>query len=119
MAVVNRKALATPALPKETVPVEAFGGDVVVCGLLLTQRLALQARIRHLNVGAEVDPSVDPTIAIVPEMLAQTVVDDEGKPVFDAAQWQTFGAVHQAQALQLFNTAMRLSGFDSEAAEKN
>lgn len=117
MSVVNRASVPAPTLPKEAVTVEALGGDVVVRGMLLTQRLALQARMRHLRASAP--EGTDPAIAIVPELLAQAVVDDAGEPVFSTAQWELFGAQHQAQALGLFNTAMRLSGFDAEATAKN
>jgi len=116
--VVNRGSVPAPTLPKETVTVEALGGEVVVCGMLLTQRLAIQARMRQLRASA-VEGGADPTMTVVPEVLALSVIDDEGHPVYTTQQWEVFGGQQQGQALGLFNAAMRLSGFDGKASEKN
>ncbi len=43
MAVIKRANVAPPVLPKETVEVEALGGEVVVQGLLLSDRQDLEA----------------------------------------------------------------------------
>jgi hypothetical protein len=45
MGVVNRKSVASPTLPKETVEMPGLDGEVIVCGLKLTDRLGLQNRM--------------------------------------------------------------------------
>lgn len=109
MALLKKSQIASPVLPKETVDVAELGGEVVVRGLLLSERLALYA-------GAGDDGRV---FAQIPVLLAQTVVDADNAPVFDAAQWEAFGAQHMEAALRLFAVAKRLSGLDAEAAAKN
>ena len=96
-------------LPKETVAVEELGGEVVVRGLLLSERLALYA-------GANDEGRV---FAQIPALLAQTVVDADGAAIYDAAAWEAFGAQHMDAALRLFGVAKRLSGLDAESAAKN
>lgn len=127
MAVVDRNAVAAPVLPKETVEVEALGGEVVVRGLLLTERLALEARIasaREQLIKAQ--SSGNATVGVqtvgeiaVPALLTACVLDVHGEPLWTEAQWQAFGCRHQGQALALFNVAWRLSGFAREDVEKN
>lgn len=113
MTVLSRSSVAKPTLPKETVTVESLGGDVVVRGLLLTQRLTF---VRELTKTGDRNEDV---IAALPTLLAQAVVDDKGEQFWTADEWQVFGATHQSEALELFNTAMRLSGFAGEDTAKN
>lgn len=109
MALLKKSQITSPVLPKETVDVAELGGEVVVRGLLLSERLALYA-----NAGGD-----GRVFAQIPALLAQTVVDADGETVFDAAQWEAFGARHMDAALRLFGVAKRLSGLDAEAAAKN
>lgn len=109
MALLKKSQIAPPVLPKETVDVAELGGEVVVRGLLLSERLALYA-------GAGDDGRV---FAQIPALLAQTVVDADGDAIYDAAAWEAFGAQHMEAALRLFAVAKRLSGLDAEAAAKN
>lgn len=115
MAVISREAVAAPAeLAREVVPVEALGGDVIVTELSLDQRLDFEDAVRrvHAKPGATQH-------ALVPHLLARAVVLDDGAPLYTLQQWQTWGARHKAASLQLFLTAMRLSGLDAGEAEKN
>lgn len=123
MALLQRAAVRAPALPKEAVPVDALGGDVVVTGLLLSQRLALHALNARL---AEPLPGEDPAAArtragaqLVAHTLAQCVVLDDGQPLYTAAEWEAFGAAHPGPALDLFDKARALNGMDAGAAAKN
>lgn len=126
MAVVNRANVADPALPRETVEVEALGGEVVVRGLLLTERLDLEARIVQLArarraaqdaPGADAsDPGVH---AILPQLLHMAVLDADGVQLWSEQQWQTFGGAHPGQAVALFNVAWRLAGFAQADNAKN
>ena len=117
MAVIKRGEVAAPVLPKETIEAPALGGEVVVRGLLLSERLAIQKRITTLS-KQQADGAGD-VHAILPVLLAICVLDADGFPVFDHDQWQAFGASHASQAIALFNAAWRLSGFDVEAEAKN
>lgn len=105
-----RKAdIKPPVLPKETHDCAPLGGEVVVRGLLLRERLALfddaregGARYGHLTA-----------------VLAACVIDADGKQVFTQDEWEQFGAQHMEAALALFAVAQRLSGLDVEGAKKN
>jgi hypothetical protein len=127
MAVIKRGQVAAPTLPKETVGVDALGGEVVVRGLLLTERLDLEARIaqqRRDAVKAKADGKVKddgPTAGdlAVPMLLSRCVQDADGLELWTEEQWQAFGCRYQDQALQLFNVAWRLSGFKQDDAAKN
>ena len=52
-------------------------------------------------------------------LLALCVLDADSLPLWTQDQWQAFGARHPAQAVELFNAAWRLSGFDEAAQAKN
>lgn len=140
MAVLKRAQVAAPTLPKETVAVDALGGEVIVRGLLLTERIALTNRIATLRMAANpqpakakagaaaapagpvkaqaYDPATDVQLAM-PMLLALCVLDADSEPLWTDAQWQVFGGQHQGQALALFNVAWRLSGFDQAPEAKN
>ncbi len=109
MALLKKSQIAAPALPREAVAVAELGGDVVVRGLLFSERLALFSRIGDDGKA----------FAEIPQLLAMTVIDAEDAPVFSAAEWEQFGAKHMETLLHLFAVAKRLSGLDAEAAAKN
>lgn len=125
MAVVHKGAVPAPTLPKETVEVEALGGDVVVRGLLLTERLALEQRVVAIAKAARAAGAPEPggldagASAVLPVLLAVTVLDADGAQLWSEAEWQTFGGTHPGQAVALFNVAWRLSGLDTKANVKN
>jgi hypothetical protein len=100
---LKRSEIPRPLPPAEAVQVDSLGGEVIVRGLLLSQRLEMA-----IYDG--------PRMAQVPQMLAICVVDADGKPIFDAAEWEAFGALHMADAMDLFGVAQRLSGFDKAAS---
>lgn len=98
---VKKADVKRPSLPKETKKVDALGGEVVVQGLLLSERLALSANrdkpFRHIS-----------------ETLAYTVRDADGEPVYSADEWEIFGAQNADTAFELFAIAQRLSGMGGE-----
>ncbi len=110
-------------LPRETVPVEDLGGDVIVRGLLLSERM------RHDSLNTEAQKPLEGETeqqakaragaAVLPRTLHCCVVDEEGAPLMSAQEWDEFGGTNTAAAFLLFNTAMRLSGQNLEAVEKN
>ncbi len=117
MAVIKRASVVAPTVPKETVQVDALGGEVVVRGLLLSERMAVQKKIVTLRKAEATDEGN--VHAILPVLLALCVLDADGLPLFTHDEWQAFGARHPAQAVGLFNTAWTLSGFDADAEAKN
>lgn len=84
-------------MPKETVPVPALGGDVVVRGLMLSERLGLYASRAGRDGKALLD---------VPEILALCASRRRWLAVFDVTEWDAFGIKHGEAALQLFNVAL-------------
>lgn len=106
---LNRSDLVKPELPRETVAVPALGGDVIVRGLLLGERLGLFADLREDGKS----------YTRIGKMLAVAVVGDDGQPLLGEAEWEAFGGVNFTAALDLFTVARRLSGLDAEVIEKN
>ena len=106
--VLTKESIAAPALPRETVPVPALGGDVVVRGLRLSERLALSMSVTQAE-----------RFRMVPALLALTVIDVAGEPVFSEDQWEAFGALHLVDTMALFDVAKRLSGMDEDALKKS
>lgn len=112
---MKASAFKAPVLPKEAVTLPD-GSEVHVRALKLTERLAVRRQVAVLTEGKGVEESLT---LMVPRLLAMAVVDEDGKPLLDADGWDEYGASHPAAVLDLFNKASDLSGFSSEAAEKN
>lgn len=106
---LNRQNLVKPELPRETVAVPALGGDVIVRGMMLGERLALFSDLREEGKH----------YSHISKILAATVIGDDGKRLMDEADWEAFGGLHFNEALDLFSVARRLSGLDAEVVEKN
>lgn len=110
---IKRSDIKPPVLPKEAVRVEALGGEVVVRGMLLRERLAIMSEARK-----QPDGSVD--FSNICQVLALCVLADDGKPVYASAQlWEEFGATHMEEAIELFTKCQALSGQDSKALKKS
>lgn len=114
---VSAASIAAPVLPSEEVQCAPLGGAVKVRALMLTQRLGIEQRVQHLRAKGEEGGGA--TYAVIPEVLAMAVVDAKDQPIYTRARWEIFGAEHTALALELFNTAWRLSGLSGEDAKKN
>lgn len=106
---LNRNSLTLPALPSETVAVAALGGDVIVRGLRLGERLAMFAGLREDGKN----------YAHLAKLLALSVVGDDGQPLMTEPEWETFGGLHFSETLALFGVAQRLTGLNAEVVEKN
>lgn len=105
---LKKSEIKAPVLPKEAVQVDELGGEVVVRGLLLRERLAI---FSNTEAGEK--------FAHVGELLAATVMDADGLQVYTAQEWDEFGTKHFSAAMQLFQVARRLSGIDAEVSQKN
>lgn len=133
MALLNPAAVSEqPELRREVVAVPALGGDVLVVELTLTGRLDFEKVLRD-DFESEAQPAASPSEvkaaderpsrrsvhAIVPHLLAATVLGAGDAPLMGLAQWQRFGARHKSVAIQLANVAFRLNGFDADDNAKN
>jgi hypothetical protein len=131
MAIIKREDVAAPAdLKRETVPVPALGGDVVITELSLEDRLEFDKHLREAST-VEATPGASPPSARakpktekvsrrsvyvhVPQLLAMTVLADDDAPLFTIEQWRAFGARNKSVAIQLFNVSMALSGLGDAA----
>lgn len=123
MALLERSKVKPPVRPMETVPCAALGGDVIVRGMLLSERLELQA----LN-ALMAEPAAGETeqqararagAHMTAQMLARCVVLADEKPLYSVHEWDQFGAKQPAAVLDLLKVAQRLSGNDELDIEKN
>ena len=115
MPMIKRDAVVHAERKREEVEVPALGGSVAVVQMGLGTRLAAE------SVASKQDRNDPASVySTIPHVLAGCVVDADGMPLMSAEQWSIFGASqsNRAAAIELFNTAMRLSGV-SEDAEKN
>jgi hypothetical protein len=119
---IDRASVRAVALPTETATIEAIGGEVIVRGMDMTQQLRFSATRRRLTApmdGEDSDSAAERAGGeLLPLALEMCVVLDDGTSVYTKAQWAVFGGQHPGDALELFNTAMRLSGQDSRAEKK-
>lgn len=106
MTRVKKGEIKTLALPEQLVEVSELGGEVLIRGLSLSDRLSLGSR-----EGSGVQR--------VAQMLALCILDADGEPVFTVEQWEAFGAQYFATTMNLWDVARTLSGMKSEEAEKN
>ena len=106
---LKKSDIKAPVLPKEAVLVAELGGEIIVTGLLLSDRLSLFAGINEEGKA----------FSHIPRVLASTVQDADGAKLFTEQEWEVFGAQNFEATLAIFAVSRRLSGLDSEAAEKN
>lgn len=105
MAVLNKANITRPQPPKEVVDVPELGGEVIIRGLLLSDRVRI---LTHGNNKS----------LLISELLSATVIDAQGEPIFDIEEWEAFGALHFNVSLSLFAKAKDLSGLDVESNQK-
>ena len=105
---LKKSEIKAPVLPKEAVQVDELGGEVIVRGLLLRERLAIFSN----SVNGD-------KFAHVGELLEATVLDADGLQVYTAREWDEFGTRNFGAAMNLFQVARRLSGIDAEVSQKN
>lgn len=103
---LKKSDIARPALPMEAVEVPELGGEVIVRGLRLSERL-------DLAVDSEEG------YRRITRMLSIVVVDTDQVPIFSQDEWEVFGAKNAEAVMRLWVVSKRLSGLDVESAEKN
>ncbi|HWO99202.1 MAG TPA: hypothetical protein VNL74_01040 [Methylococcus sp.] len=104
MALLKRSQIDRPVRKREAMDCPELCGEVVV------QALLLRDKIEFLQEGSGAGH--------VSRLLAATVVDADGEPLFTADEWEVFGADHIEAVNRLFEVAARLSGLSLEHAEK-
>jgi hypothetical protein len=121
--VLNRAQCTAPSLPEQIEPVAELGGDVIVRGLLLSERMHLDDINEKAKVPLEGETDEQARSRagklVVPRMLHACVVDDERMPIFTLDQWDVFGGTHRATVFRLFDIALRMSGRYTEDVAKN
>lgn len=123
MTLLSRDQVKEPTLPKETVACPALGGDVVVVGLMLSQRIAM---VGLRNALGRPQPGEPPEMAasrvggrLLAETLARCVHLADGTPVYTAEQWEVWGSQNTLAAMDLFTVCERLNGMAEGAIAKN
>jgi hypothetical protein len=117
---IKREDVKEPsAVRQEEVPVDAIGGDVIVRGLMLADRLQLWAEEQPQGAETPEDASRRSKATIIERQLARMVVLDDGQPLWSADQWKAFGQQHADEAFRLYNLGNSFSGGDTKAIEKN
>lgn len=101
MPVLTRDQIRRPSLAKETVDCPGLGGEIVLRGMTLTERLRLSQETGFAGVAAA---------------LACCVLDADGEPAMTLEEWEAFGDV--SAAIALYNKVRQLSLFDREDVEK-
>lgn len=121
MPVIDRASLPAMALPRQVVQVDALGGEVIVQGLDMPGLMRFTAARRDVSqlLDGESDQAAAERAAgnLVPLMLSLAVWLDDG-PAYTQAQWAAFGVRNPGVVMDLFDTAVRLSGQDTAAEKK-
>jgi hypothetical protein len=123
MALLERDQVKSPVLRKQTVPVPALGGDVIVRGLLLSELLEK----KHVNASAKLPQEGETEERararaggqVVAFTLARAVTLGDDKPLYTEAEWEVFGAAHPGEVLDLFSVSESLNGRNKKEVAKN
>lgn len=123
MTVLDRNQVKAPVLRRKTVPVPSLGGDVIVRGLRLSELMEKrtvndEAKV-PLDGESEKKARARAGRQVVLFTLSRTVTLADGQPLYTEAEWDTFGADHPSEVLDLFNVAEELNGLKKEAVAKN
>ena len=108
MSVLKRADIAPPTpLGREVVPVAELGGEVVVRGMTLTERLVVTATEGRVEQYGG--------IAFA---LSRCVLDADGEPLMSQDEWEAWGTDHVEAAIGLFVVVKRLSLLERGDVEK-
>lgn len=112
MALIKKAEVSAPALQKEEIiTVPELGGDVIVRGPGLSERLGMA--FSKSPEGRK--------FAHLAKLLAVCVLDGDYEPLFTVEQWEAFACNDEklSAAMRLWDIAWRLGDFDGAQAEKN
>ena len=95
------------ALPEEKLTVPELGGDgaVVVRGIGFGRKMFLATEAPKSDAASM--------------LAADSVVDERGKQLMTAAEWDKFAMLHEEAFLNILAAAKRVSGFDSAEVKKD
>jgi hypothetical protein len=112
---LNKKAImAAPDIKSELVHVPEWGGDVMVKGMTGSQRDEFEASMVEMRGTTQVMHLE----GIRAKLCSLTIVDEDGRRMFDSDEIDELGA-KSAQALQrIFEVAQRLSGLTNADVEQ-
>lgn len=127
MAVINRSDLPADLpqdIPTELVPFAPLGGEVMVRGLTMGEQFAnaaLSAAQRVPREGESEATAVARANGDVALQVATVAVVDpaDGRALLTPGQWRALAAKHGSAVYAVAGVALRLSGGDVEAVEKN
>ena len=112
MPTIQRDQVQEPVLRREEVDSPPIGGTVIVRGLLMARRYAL------LDLHASLPPA-EQNYRVILSTLAESVILDDGQPVYSVDQWDRFASSNHAEAIRLFEITSRLNGGNLEEVAKN
>jgi len=104
--------LSKVSLKKETVLVEAWGGEVIVSEMSGTTRDAWEQAIREKDVTGKL-------VSARAKLIVCTVVDDQGEKLFKDEDLMAIGKLSGSVLEQVCEVAMRLNGLGSESIDKS
>lgn len=108
MSVLKRADIAPPTpLGREVVPVAELGGEVVVRGMTLTERLVVTATEGRVEQYGG--------IAFA---LSRCVLDADGETLMTQDEWEAWGTDRVEAAISLFVVVKRLSLLERSDVEK-
>lgn len=112
---INGTQRPTPVLRKEVVETDTWG-EVVVCQLLASARVGLTANDSEAE-PEETEAQRKQRLArdyalFLAELLARSVTDKQGGPMYSAAEWDIWnGGDAAGDSLKLANKALALNGY--------
>ncbi len=119
MGLLNRNAiLAASDIQQESVEVPEWGGSVIVRGLTGAQRDRFEASMFGQRQGKPVFRLQN----LRAQLVMLSVVDEQGKQLFDESDVMALGQKSAAALQRIWNVAQRLSGLteaDVEELTKN
>lgn len=122
MGVITRDQVRPVSLPSEEVSVTPLGGAVIVRGMDLPAMLAFNAERRRVGepLPGETAEQADERARAqcVTVALHHCVLAADLAPIYSPKEWGVFGARNPAEAMDLFNRVVRLSGLDADAEKK-
>lgn len=115
MGILTREQiLAAEDLPKETVPVPEWGGDVIVRSMTAVERDDLEAHF--LSERAKSKEGVDAVRNFRARTLVLCIVDESGKRLFEKPEdVDALGRKNAAVISRLFGVVERVNGLSETA----
>lgn len=106
--IVDKSNLTPFAVSEETVFFPPVNGEVVLRGWTLGERLKFFDDIKD-----------EAPYSYMSKVLAESVRDANGEPLFTAPEWDALGGMYFVDTIDLYNRVNRLIGGDVNDAKKN